>query len=350
MKPLTASGNYDSEWKLFFRNKSDVAGLTIIHLNQIENQVGTKIRVIVTDNGTEFKNQRMKKYCEDKGIKHIFTVPYSSIQNGKVERTHRVDSETAICLLQDSGLPMTLWTYAMKFGCYCRNRALSRSSRSTKTPLELLTGQKPRFHSLAFGQEVYIQTQNRKLGKLDRKAQVGRFLGFPENSKGIWVYVNGRVEVCRTWIVKVAEDSNLVAKGQNHDSKSRQRARKSQNKSPKRVHFQSESSSSEEEGVSFVSLGNMQRDKDSPSNAITPKSNQSTITSVLKQQESEVDSLGDKDTRSNAEDNDQQREEVTHLSGELLEESNVANAEDGGDGNDPDESMYYTDDVQLDSE
>ena len=196
------------QWKFFVKNKGDVAGLLIILLNQLQSDVGTQVRVIVSDNGTEFKNNRMAQYCADKGIRQIFTVPHSSIQNGAVERSHRIDSDAAVCLLQDTGLPMSLWTYAMRFACYCRNRALSKASRVTKTPLELLTGTRPVYHSLGFGQEIYIQTKNRKLGKLDQKAVVGRFLGFPEHSKGIWVYVNGRVEVARTWIAKVQTEEN----------------------------------------------------------------------------------------------------------------------------------------------
>ena len=44
---------------------------------------------ILTDNGSEFKNQEMKQVCEMLGIKHIFSPVYTPEANGHLEGWHR---------------------------------------------------------------------------------------------------------------------------------------------------------------------------------------------------------------------------------------------------------------------
>ena len=44
---------------------------------------------ILTDNGSEFKNQEMKEVCETLGVKHIFSPVYTPQSNGHLEGWHR---------------------------------------------------------------------------------------------------------------------------------------------------------------------------------------------------------------------------------------------------------------------
>ena len=44
---------------------------------------------ILTDNGSEFKNQEMKQVCETLGVKHIFSPVYTPESNGRLEGWHR---------------------------------------------------------------------------------------------------------------------------------------------------------------------------------------------------------------------------------------------------------------------
>ena len=46
-------------------------------------------KYLITDNGKEFKNKKLKKYCEQKGIKFIHWLPYRPHSQGVVERVHR---------------------------------------------------------------------------------------------------------------------------------------------------------------------------------------------------------------------------------------------------------------------
>lgn len=67
---------------------------------QLERRFGFKINTIQTDNGFEFVNNReetkeptmFEKTLNALGIYHKRTRPYSPWQNGKVERSHRIDN------------------------------------------------------------------------------------------------------------------------------------------------------------------------------------------------------------------------------------------------------------------
>ncbi len=46
-------------------------------------------RVLLSDNGAEFRNRFLQEICNQFGINHTFTVAYHPISNGLVERTNR---------------------------------------------------------------------------------------------------------------------------------------------------------------------------------------------------------------------------------------------------------------------
>lgn len=74
---------------------------TSMFVKTLEQQLGFKIETIQTDNGAEFVNtsvtDRKSTMFEDTlrklNIKHRRTRPYSTWQNGKVERSHKLDNE-----------------------------------------------------------------------------------------------------------------------------------------------------------------------------------------------------------------------------------------------------------------
>jgi transposase InsO family protein len=44
---------------------------------------------LLTDDGGEFRGNKLKSYFEEKGIQHIKTIPYTPQTNGAVERSNR---------------------------------------------------------------------------------------------------------------------------------------------------------------------------------------------------------------------------------------------------------------------
>lgn len=67
----------------------------------LEDKMGLKINTIQTDNGPEFVNNQLETNLptlfeltlQELGINHRRTRPYSPWQNGKVERSHKIDGE-----------------------------------------------------------------------------------------------------------------------------------------------------------------------------------------------------------------------------------------------------------------
>ncbi len=70
-------------------------------LKRLEKNLGFKVKLVQTDNGIEFVNDkditnkktRFEKYLEKLDIKHKRIRPYSPWQNGIVERSHKIDNE-----------------------------------------------------------------------------------------------------------------------------------------------------------------------------------------------------------------------------------------------------------------
>nr|GEU65476.1 hypothetical protein [Tanacetum cinerariifolium] len=108
----------------------------------IENQLSLEVKIIRSDNGTEFKNQDLNQFCEMKGIKRKLSVPRTPQQNGIVERKNRTFIETARTMLADSLLPILFWAEAVNTACYVQNSVLVTKPHN-KTPYELLLGRTP---------------------------------------------------------------------------------------------------------------------------------------------------------------------------------------------------------------
>ena len=65
------------------------------------NNYGVKIKHIISDNGTEFKNTGLDKDLDTLGITHEFSAPYTPQQNGVVERKNRTLIEMARTMLDE---------------------------------------------------------------------------------------------------------------------------------------------------------------------------------------------------------------------------------------------------------
>ena len=123
----------------FLKNKSDTVAATEVFL--ADSSRFCEIKRLRSDNGTEFTSDKFKSLMVKKQICHETSAPYSPHQNGTAERSWRSLFEMARCLLLDSKLPKSLWTYAVMASAYIRNRCYN--PRTGKTPYELLTGVRP---------------------------------------------------------------------------------------------------------------------------------------------------------------------------------------------------------------
>lgn len=86
-----------------------------------------------------------KLFLNDHGIYHSLTCPYTSEQNGRVERKHRQIVECGLTLLAQAKMPFEFWWDAFHTTTFNINR-LPTSSLNNKTPFETLFKRKPDYN------------------------------------------------------------------------------------------------------------------------------------------------------------------------------------------------------------
>nr|KAJ0202827.1 hypothetical protein LSAT_V11C500278000 [Lactuca sativa] len=149
---------------------------------EVENQLERHIKILRSDKGGEYFNQEFDTFCEENGIKHERTSPYTHQQNGLAERKNRTLCEMVNCMLNQSGQPNNLWGEALLTACYVHNRITSRVIPTS--PYELWKGRKPNLDYLkVWGCVAYYRTPDPKRTKLGARANKSIFIGYAQNSK-----------------------------------------------------------------------------------------------------------------------------------------------------------------------
>ena len=180
-------------WVMCLHRKSDSFDNLKVLFTRLENIYGLKIKRIRSDNGTEFKNAQMDDLCENKGIHHEYSAPYTPQQNGVAERKNRTLIETARTMLADSNLPVMFWNEAIYAACYTLNRVLT-VKKFGKTSYELLNRRKPNLEYLEpFGAPCTMLNPSEKFAP---KAEEGYFVGYATPLKRVF---NKRTRQVEEW-------------------------------------------------------------------------------------------------------------------------------------------------------
>nr|GEY16050.1 hypothetical protein [Tanacetum cinerariifolium] len=132
-------------WVYFLRTKDEAPDMIIDFVNQVQKNLKASILMIRTDNGTEFKNEKLRLLYAKLGIVHKTSIARTPLQNGVVEIRNRTLVE---------------------------NRSIVHT-RYNKNPYELIRGRKPNvqyFH--VFGSLCYPTNDRDDLGKMKPKADI----------------------------------------------------------------------------------------------------------------------------------------------------------------------------------
>nr|GEZ76720.1 hypothetical protein [Tanacetum cinerariifolium] len=137
-------------WVFFLATKDETSPILKTLITGLENQLSLKVKVIRSDNGTEFKNSDLNQFCGMKGIKREF----------------------------NSLLPIPFWAEPVNTACYVQNRMLVTKPHN-KTPYELLHGRTPSIGFMRpFGCPVTILNTLDSLGKFEGKVDEGFLVGY----------------------------------------------------------------------------------------------------------------------------------------------------------------------------
>jgi transposase InsO family protein len=80
-----------------------------------------RIKKIISDNGTEFKNSQIEGFLEE-GIKHELSSPYTPQQNGVVERKNITLLDMARTMLEEYKTSDRFRVETINTACYSINR------------------------------------------------------------------------------------------------------------------------------------------------------------------------------------------------------------------------------------
>jgi transposase InsO family protein len=125
----------------FLKNKLEYFENIKINKEMVENEMDSRIKCLISDNGGDFTSKEFMDYYNSHGIKRQLFVARTPQQNGVVERKNRIVQEMAQTMLLDSKLTDIFWTQAVHTTVHIQNREIQiLKNNIDKTPYELWKG------------------------------------------------------------------------------------------------------------------------------------------------------------------------------------------------------------------
>ncbi|XP_074283739.1 uncharacterized protein LOC141608274 [Silene latifolia] len=177
-----------STWTYLIQTKQKVPQIIKAFLIHVETQFGGKIKLVRTDNGTEFIQEPCKLMFNTRGIIHQTSIAGTPQQNARVERKHRHLLDTARALKIQSNVPLKFWGECLLTATYLINK-MPVAKLDWKCPHEILFGELPSYDELrVFGSLCYATVPAKLRDKLGYRARKCIFLGYPYGNKGYKLY------------------------------------------------------------------------------------------------------------------------------------------------------------------
>lgn len=132
-------------WIFPLKNKSE-ALTTFIQFKQfVEKQFERKIKMLQSDWGGEYRS--FTQLMQNEGIAFRQSCPYTSVQNGRVERRHRKIVDCGLTLLAQASMPLHYWWEAFQTSVHLINR-LPSTVLNNQSPYKVLFKENPDYKSL----------------------------------------------------------------------------------------------------------------------------------------------------------------------------------------------------------
>jgi transposase InsO family protein len=128
-------------WSIPLAAKSDAFTALQAWERARELETGLKVGIYCSDNG-ELKSASMQQWLLSCRSQQQFTAPYTSAQNGRVERLHHTLMGKACAMRSTCGVPVNRWDEFVLTTCYLTNKTPS-TSQVGHTPYEHWFSSKP---------------------------------------------------------------------------------------------------------------------------------------------------------------------------------------------------------------
>ena len=152
-----------------------------IYKAEVENQLERKIKRLRSDRGGEYFSNVFDEFCQEHGIIHERTPPYSPQSNGVAERKNRTLTDLVNAMLDTAGLSKAWWGEALLTSCHVLNRVPNKNKE--KTPYEEWSGRKPSLsYFRTWGCLAKVNVPIPKKRKLGPKTVDCIFLGYAQRS------------------------------------------------------------------------------------------------------------------------------------------------------------------------
>lgn len=94
------------------KTKDEVSEKIREFVEMVEAHWNLRVSKLRCDNGKEYVNEKVTKWCKNKGIVLDISVPYTQL-NGRAERINRTLTEKVRALLFDSRMHKEMWSEAL---------------------------------------------------------------------------------------------------------------------------------------------------------------------------------------------------------------------------------------------
>ncbi|XP_019235872.1 PREDICTED: uncharacterized protein LOC109216195 [Nicotiana attenuata] len=170
-------------WIFLLKLKSDVCVALPQFLAFVYTQFNKTVKMVRSDNGTEFLNSVCKTVFNKLGIVHQTTCAYTPQQNRVAERKHRHLLEVTRAMRFQDHIPIKFWGHCVITAAYLINR-LPSSVLKGYSPYELLYKRSPQLGHIRTLGCLCFAKQVQETDKLMPRAKPAVLMGFSDTQKG----------------------------------------------------------------------------------------------------------------------------------------------------------------------
>ncbi|GJT02740.1 retrotransposon protein, putative, ty1-copia subclass [Tanacetum coccineum] len=189
------------------KHKHEVFETFKVFHNEVENQLGKKIKVIRSDRGGEYLSHEFVNHMKSYGIVSQLTPPYTPQHNGVSERKNRTLLDMVRSMMNPTTLPKSFWGYALESATRILNMVPIKKVK--RTPPEIWHGKAPKLSYLrVWGYEALVKRYTPD--KLDPRSIKCIFVGYPKETVGYYFYypLENKIFIARN--VEFFENSLMV--------------------------------------------------------------------------------------------------------------------------------------------